>query len=142
MSTTVETVKNDDPVSVESHELPDAQALEDKTPVWMRMPAKSALFVVTLGALMISVFSSRPLWPTDLWDHVNYGNWMLSHGRVPRVEPLMPLAEGVPMVTCAWLSQLGLAALFTSQGFAGLQFVYGLLVVLPLAVLVAMPSVP
>ena len=135
MSTTVETVKNDDPVSVESQELPDARALEDKTPVWMRMPAKSALFVVTLGALMISVFSSRPLWPTDLWDHVNYGNWMLSHGRIPRVEPLMPLAEGVPMVTCAWLSQLGLAALFTSQGFAGLQFVYGLLVVLPLAVL-------
>lgn len=135
MSTLVEPVTDNDSVSESTDQLPDASVLEDRTPDWMRMPRHSALFVVTLGVLMIVVFSSRPLWPTDLWDHINYGSWILDHGKIPQSEPLLPLAEGMPMVPYAWLSQLGLAALYASQGFAGLQFAYGLLVVLPLAVI-------
>ncbi|MEO2033220.1 MAG: hypothetical protein ABGZ35_14150 [Planctomycetaceae bacterium] len=135
MSTIVEELTDNDSVSDTTDDMPDARVLEDKTPDWMRMPGNSVLFVLALGMLMIVVFASRPLWPNDLWDHVNYGDWMLSHRQIPDSEPLLPLAEGVPMVTYAWLSQLGLAALFSSQGFAGLQFAYGLLVVLPLAVM-------
>ena len=135
MSTIVEQVTDNAPVSDSTDDMPDARVLEDKTPDWMRMPGNSVLFVLTLGILMIVVFTSQPLWPNDLWDHVNYGDWMLSHGQIPDSEPLLSLAEGVPMVTYAWLSQLGLAVLFSSQGFAGLQFAYGLLVVLPLAVM-------
>jgi hypothetical protein len=134
MSTSVEPVTDNGAALDEINELPDARVLEDKTPDWMRMSGNSVPFVLTLGVLMIAVFANRPLWPTDLWDHVNYGSWMMSHGQVPTTEPLLPLAEGVPMVTSAWLSQLGLAALFSSQGFAGLQFIYGLLVVIPLSV--------
>lgn len=134
MSGTVEQVRGDDPAVAQPDELPDARVLEDKTPDWMRMSGRSVLFVVTLGVLLIAVFASRPLWPTDLWDHINYGSWILSHAQVPSTEPLLPLAEGMPMVTSAWLSQIGLSALFTSQGLAGLQFVYGLLVVLPLGI--------
>lgn len=134
MSTTVEQLKGDEPALDQPTELPDARVLEDKTPDWMRMSGRSVLFVLTLGVLMIAVFASRPLWPTDLWDHINYGSWMLGHSEIPALEPLLVLAEGMPMVTSAWLSQIGLAALFQSQGLAGLQFVYGLLVVLPLGV--------
>jgi len=134
MSTNVDPVTDNRPVLDEINELPDARVLEDKTPGWIRLPANSVPFVVTLGILMIAVFARRPLWPTDLWDHVNYGSWMMTHGQIPTTEPLLPLAEGVPMVTSAWLSQLGLAVLFSSQGFAGLQFIYGLLVIVPLAV--------
>ncbi|MCH2210711.1 MAG: hypothetical protein MK110_05380 [Fuerstiella sp.] len=115
-------------------DLPDSRVLEDKTPDWIRMSGGSVLFVLTLGTLMITIFSSRPLWPTDLWDHVNYGSWMMAHGRIPYTEPLLALAEGVPVVTSAWLSQLGLFTLFSAYGFAGLQFAYGLLVVLPLGI--------
>ncbi|MCH2202577.1 MAG: hypothetical protein MK102_11450 [Fuerstiella sp.] len=115
-------------------ELPNARAFEDRMAEWIRMSGSSVLFVLTLGILMITVFARRPLWPTDLWDHVNYGNWMISHGSIPHTEPLLPLTEGVPMVTSAWLAQLGLSAMFSSHGFAGLQFVYGLLVVLPLGI--------
>ncbi len=134
MSTTIQSVTHDDAVSGVGRELPDAHVLEDKTLSWMRMSRNSVLFVLMLGVLMITVFANRPLWPTDLWDHVNYGDWMLSHGRFPATEPLLTLAEGVPIVGSAWLSQLGLAALFSSQGYAGLQCVYGLLAVLPLGV--------
>lgn len=134
MSTTVEKGRDEGSALDEINEMPDARVLEDKTPNWMRMSGSSVSFVLTLGVLMVVVFASRPLWPTDLWDHVNYGDWMLSHGQIPDSEPLLTLAEGVPMVTSAWLSQAGLAALFNSQSFAGLQFLYGLLAVLPLGV--------
>ena len=134
MSTIVEQVTDNDSVSDSTADIPDTPVPEDNTPAWVRMSANSVLFVLTLGVLMIAVFASRPLWPTDLWDHVNYGDWMLSHGQVPYSEPLLPLAEGIPIVTSAWLSQIGLAALFSSQGFSGLQFAYGLLVILSLGV--------
>ncbi len=134
MSTTVEPITDRGAAVDKTNELPNARVLEDKTPDWMRTSGDSILFVFALGLLLIAVFANRPLWPTDLWDHVNYGTWMLNQGQIPDYEPLLPLAEGVPMVTYAWLSQLGLAALFSAQSFAGLQFVYGLLVIIPLGV--------
>jgi hypothetical protein len=135
MSATVEPVTENKPALDENTELPDARVLEDKTPEWARMSGISVYFVVTLGLLMITVFASRPLWPTDLWDHVNYGNWMLTQQTVPGTEPLLPLADGIPMVTSAWLAQVGLASLFNTAGFAGLQFAYGLLVVASLGII-------
>jgi len=135
MSATVEPVTENKPALDENTELPDARVLEDKTPAWARMSGTSVFFVLTLGLLMITIFASRPLWPTDLWDHINYGNWMLNQQAVPGTEPLLPLADGIPMVTSAWLAQVGLASLFNAAGFAGLQFAYGLFVVASLGVI-------
>lgn len=135
MSATVEPVTENKPALDNNPELPDARVLEDKTPAWARMSGASVYFVFTLGLLLITVFASRPLWPTDLWDHVNYGNWILNQEAIPDTEPLLPLADGMPMVTSAWLAQVGLASIFNATGFAGLQFAYGLFVVASLGII-------
>ncbi|MEZ6061309.1 MAG: hypothetical protein R3C19_13275 [Planctomycetaceae bacterium] len=109
--------------------LPDASVLEDKTPAWLRTPAVSAVYVVILGTLLL-VFANRPLWHTDLWDHVNYGERILRARSLPSTEPLLPLASGMPMVNTAWLAQLGMAVLFERLGIAGIQFACGLVIVL------------
>ena len=135
VSTTVELLQEKSSATGEDHEISDGRVLGDRAPEWMRTPSVSVLFVVTLGVLMVTLFARRPLWPTDLWDHVNYGAWILLHQRVPTIEPLMALSDGVPMVNTAWLAQVVLASVMDAQGFAGLQFVYGLLVILPLAII-------
>ena len=134
MAKKIQLLTHVDAVSGTGHTLSPAQISEARSPSWTSMSRNSVPFVLTLGVLMSAVFANRPLWPTDLWDHVNYGDWMLSHGWFPATEPLLVLAEGVPVVGSAWLSQLGLAAVFASQGYVGLQCVYGLLSVLPLGV--------
>lgn len=50
-----------------------------------------------------------PLFHSDLWGHVAYGDWILRHGRLPSEEPFVPLAAGVPIVATAWLGQILLA---------------------------------
>ena len=34
-------------------------------------------------------FSRQPLWPTDLWDHINYGEHLLTSGEYAGTEPLL-----------------------------------------------------
>ena len=126
MSATLDHPSQNEPVD----ELPDASVLHDKTPEWIRTPAVSAVFTGVLGLILITLFANRPLWHTDLWDHINYGQNFISQQSLPASEPLLPLAEGMPMVHTSWLSQIGLAALFQSGGPAALQFAYGILVVL------------
>ena len=57
-------------------QLPDASVLEDRTPEWIRTTSTSALFVLLIGAVF-AVLANRPLWHTDLWDHLNYGQNIL-----------------------------------------------------------------
>ena len=110
--------------------LPDASVLEDKTPEWCRMSGASAAFGVLLGLVLI-VFANRPLWHSDLWDHINYGFHTLQHRSVADTEPLLPLAKGMPLVNSAWGSQVVMALVFQTQklGLPGLQFGYALLIV-------------
>lgn len=46
---------------------------------------------------------------SDIWGHIAYGNWILDHTKLPIEEPFAPLAEGMPMMCTAWLSQVALA---------------------------------
>lgn len=46
------------------------------------------------------------LFYSDIWGHIAYGNWILDHGKLPTEEPFAPLAEGMPMMCTAWLSQV------------------------------------
>lgn len=51
-----------------------------------------------------------PLFHTDVWGHVAYGNWILDHRSLPAEDPFVALAAGVPIVDTAWLGQVTLAA--------------------------------
>jgi len=93
----------------------------DFAPRWLRTSAATTLLVAMAGAAFVYI-SSRPLWHTDLWDHLNYGDFILKTGTIPGAEPLMKAAAGVRMVNVAWLSQVGMAALNQRFGLTALQF--------------------
>jgi hypothetical protein len=53
---------------------------------------------------------------------------------VSDTEPLMHLCRGVRMINIPWLAQVGMAAVNSRFGLTGLQFGYGLLIAMCLAV--------
>ena len=93
----------------------------DFAPRWLRTTAATTLLVAITGTVFLYL-ASRPLWHTDLWDHLNYGNLILRTGTVPDVEPLMTMAAGFRMVNVSWLSQRGMAVLNQKFGLTALQF--------------------
>jgi hypothetical protein len=135
MSTVLEPAKIPQPSLPEGKpELPDASVLEDRTPEWIRTSPTSALFVLLIGFVFI-LMANRPLWHTDLWDHLNYGQNIIQTHAVSDTEPLLRLCRGVRMINIPWLAQIGMAALNNRVGLTGLQFAYGLTIALCLAVL-------
>lgn len=67
------------------------------------------LLILGSFCLLFMLFNYTPLFHSDVWGHVTYGNWILDHGRLPEEEPVVSLAEGVPLVDTAWLGQVVLA---------------------------------
>lgn len=115
-------------------QLPDASVLVDRTPDWIRTTPKSALFMLLIG-VVFALMANRPLWHTDLWDHLNYGQKIIETRTVSDTEPLLNLSRGVRMINIPWLAQVGMAAINNRFGLTGLQFGYGLLIAMCLAVI-------
>jgi hypothetical protein len=86
-------------------------------------------YVICTGwfAALFVYFSYVPLWHTDIWGHVAYGQWMLDHGRLPDVDPFVDLAKTTPIVATAWLSQLLFGALERSGGPESLSCAFAVL---------------
>ena len=121
------------PLASAPAELPDARVLEDKTPDWMRSTPTSVLFTVLIGFVFI-LMASRPLWHTDLWDHLNYGQNILETKTVSETEPLLRLSRGVSMVNIPWLAQVGMASLNQHFGLTSLQFLFASLIAVSLGI--------
>lgn len=67
-------------------------------------------FGVVLVFCLFFLFNNyMRLFYSDIWGHVAYGYWMLEHQSLPSVEPFVSLAEGMPVMCTAWLSQVVLA---------------------------------
>lgn len=88
-------------------------------------------FSAGLLLILVTQFAAHPLWHTDLWDHVQYGNHILNTGRINGAEPLLRLTDNSEMVNTAWGSQVLMALIMNSPelGPAALQFIYGLLII-------------
>ncbi|MCA9064211.1 MAG: hypothetical protein KDA96_14170 [Planctomycetaceae bacterium] len=110
----------------EKNALPDASVLEDKTPEWFRSRPFSVVMTTLLGCYFV-VSAARPCWHTDLWDHINYGDFLLQQRAVFSTEPLLPLCKGMPMVDIPWAAQAGMAALLKQFGLSAIQFAVALL---------------
>lgn len=95
-------------------------------------------FAVELRHLLIAAgfglcflyFNYIPLYYSDLWGHVSYGNWILDHRELPTEDPYVGLAEGVPIVATAWLSQVIFALIERVGGAEGLSNTFAITVLL------------
>ena len=142
MSTTITDPASESTVSAQSapeYVTPDGQPnvalLQDRSPEWMRLP-RSVLWVASLlGLLFIYLSYFVPLWHTDLWGHLSYGRWIWNRGALPNTEPLMPLAEGIPFIGTAWLSQLAGYVTYDRFGVAGIQFLYAAAILIAVSLL-------
>jgi len=113
---------------------PETPSLEDRVPDEWKLSRRTAGCVCAFGLLFL-ICALRPLWHTDVWGHLAYGRWIWSHGQLPVTEPLLPLAQGMPFVNSAWLSELIGLGVMQTLGVAGLQGLIAALIVATAAVL-------
>lgn len=121
--------ESDDDADYAERPLADVSKLEDRIPPQFRTSKAFAFWAIGIGILYVAL-SYQPLWHTDIWGHVAYGNLILESGSIPLTEPFMPLAEGVRLVDTAWLSQVVLSLLDVNFGTAGLQFFFSFTITL------------
>lgn len=94
-----------------------------------------ARFAVSLKHLLAVLWFSAfylyyafiPIHHTDIWGHIAYGEWMLSHRALPAEDPFVNLAGGVPITCTAWLGQIVYAVAGELGGVEGYPFLFALL---------------
>ena len=92
------------------------------------------LFSACAVSAVFMYFNFMPLFHTDLWGHVAYGEWMLEHGELPQEDPILQNADGVPVIASAWLSQVIMAAVENAGGPEGLSNMYAVVMMSTLIV--------
>jgi len=100
--------------------LPDAGDLVDQVPPHFKASRIAAGCTLVLGLIYLT-FCLKPIWHTDIWGHLAYGKVLWERGSLPSEEPLLPLAQGMPFIDTAWLSQLVSYGVWSQWGLAGLQ---------------------
>ena len=103
-------------------------------PVALRSTRVLTGFVALIGAVYWCYCFQR-LHHTDLWGHLAYGRLVSTAHILPATEPLMPLAEGMPLVDTAWLSQLLGYRVLAQWGLSGVQFLHAAAIATCLALL-------
>ncbi len=79
-----------------------------------------------LLVVVFLVLSYTTLPTGELWNHVIVGDWILATRQLPTQAIATPLAEGIPTVDTAWLSQVLLAWTHRAGGPAALSALYTL----------------
>jgi hypothetical protein len=121
--------------------IPKQEAVADGPP--LAAPRRQAWWALSLvdvallaaGVLFFLLLCYLPLQPATLWGDLIYGDWIRHHRALPAADPVLPLAEGMPVVDGAWLSQSLLAAADAAGGAAGLSTLFALTVAATLLLL-------
>ncbi len=103
--------------------LPAAQDRSGGRRPWYAVRAGTAIYVIALS-ISFAILSRVPLWHTDLWGHLQYGEIICTRQALPKTDPIMPLASKSRLVDSAWLSQVIAYQVFDHVGLAGLQCLY------------------
>lgn len=82
------------------------------------------VLVTGFFSLLFMYLSYQPLFHTDLWGHVAYGQWILQHQKLPIEDPYVQQARGVPMIASAWLGQVILAKAHQLGGPEGISALF------------------
>lgn len=88
------------------------------------------LWAVSVFCLLFMYHNYLPLFHSDLWGHVAYGEWMLTHGELPLEDPFAELATGVPVWATAWLGQIVFALADRALPLEGLSHLFAVIVLL------------
>lgn len=73
-------------------------------------------------------FGNVSIFYSDIWGHVAYGEWIITHQSLPHYDPFLSLAEGVRSIDAAWLSQVIFAKIYEALGVRGISHIYALTV--------------
>lgn len=87
----------------------NSDRFEENPRAWMSAWKWRHFSVAAVFCAFFLFNNSMRLFYSDLWGHVAYGNWILDHQALPEEEPFVSLAEGMPVMCSAWLSQVVLA---------------------------------
>ncbi|TET83602.1 MAG: hypothetical protein E3J37_05120 [Anaerolineales bacterium] len=85
-----------------------------------------------VGLTFIAVFTMavRVSVDTDTWWHLRAGAWIVEHGQILQSDPFSLTRQGESWIYPGWLAQIGLYAIHSALGFAGLNLITALMVVL------------
>lgn len=92
---------------------------------YLRAAHLAAVALLGLVALLYGgaagLYGGEPLWHTDVWGHLKFGEWMVANRALPDREPFCPFADQeAPYVHFQWLSQAGLYLAYRlGEGLAG-----------------------
>src|SRR5687768_10606158 len=75
------------------------------SPYWPNTSRAALTSIVILGVVFLFTSFNR-LNHTDLWAHVNFGQWIATHQALPATDPLAAAPATVPVLHSAWLAQL------------------------------------
>ena len=78
--------------------------------------------------LFFLYFNYIPIFHSDIWGHVAYGQWILEHRSLPAEDPFVRLAEGVPITDTAWLGQVIFAAAQQAAGPESISHIFAVTV--------------
>lgn len=88
-----------------------------------------AQLVMVAGFCVLFLYHNYlPLFHSDLWGHVAYGEWMLTQRQLPTEDPFAELATGVPVWATAWLGQVVFAAIDRALPLEGLADLFAVVV--------------
>lgn len=105
----------------------DESITERDSPTFPRGVSWAHALFVGCFALVFVYFSYIPLWPTDIWGHVAYGEWIFQNGELPTEDPFVDLARGTPLIDTAWASQLFFASVVKAAGPEGLSYSFAII---------------
>lgn len=83
------------------------------------------LFALSIGVMTIVASAPQLLGDGDTLWHLATGQWILSHGAVPHVDPFSYTAAGRAWTAQEWLSEVAMAETWRTLGWAGLQLLFG-----------------
>ena len=86
---------------------------------------RSYLLLTVLFGVVFLYYSYLPLFHSDIWGHVIYGEWILENGQLPESDPYLTLVDGVPVTCTAWLGQVIFAAAFRADGAEAVSVIFG-----------------
>lgn len=89
---------------------------------------RSHVGVVLLLGIVFLYFNYMPIFHSDIWGHVSYGQWILEHGTLPTEDPFVELAVGVPVTCTAWLGQVLFGAAHQAGGAEWVSHIFALVV--------------